>query len=278
MGRTKRTARDSGERRRSRSEGRRRRALLRGVWVVGVYLCWGVGLTWAVAWGVAWAAPPPEELRLRGVFEEDHQPARLARVFSGFGLTEVSVDSYAGQMSVVDFEIEFYTRSELPWYVEHAVPLSGDMSPTGPYFVAAYGWPWRALVFELWEQNVPSNRVGGMPDWEEGLRGAVVVPGGGLRRSPSIGGDDLYLPLLPLWRGLLANVLFYALVVLVLRRGFVLLRGRRRRRRGRCWAGGGCGYDLTGLDAATCPECGRPVAPTKSPQRQRRVGPGKGAG
>jgi len=241
-------------------------------------LCWGLVLTWAVAWGVAATAPPPEELRRQDVFEEGHQPARLARVFLGFGLTEVSVDIYAEQLSVEDIEIEFYTRSELPWFAEQAVPYLGYAPLTGPYFVAAYGWPWRALAIEVWAREVPPEWTGERFDWAEDVRGAVVVAGGSLRGPGMIGGDDLHLPLLPLWRGLLANVLFYALLVWVLRRGFVLLRGRRRRRRGRCWWRGGCGYDLTGLHAANCPECGRPVgafpepdAPAKSPKRQRRA-------
>jgi len=248
------------------------------VWVVGVYLCWGFGLTWAVAWGVAWAAAPADQLRYQEVIENDHRPARLAHIRWGFGVTQVYFSDYTKGALALGLETGRYTPSGLPWFVEHAVSYLDSTPQTGPYYVAAYGWPLRALAVELWVRDVPPERTGGGAGYEEFLRGAVVIPGGRLRRSGMMGEDDLWLPLLPLWRGLIANVLFYASLVLVLRRGFVLLRGRRRRRRGRCWWRGGCGYDLTGLHAATCPECGRPVAPTKSPQRQRRVGPGKGAG
>jgi len=245
---------------------------------VGVYLCWGFGLTWAVAWGVAWTAAAEFELRLQRVIEDDHQPTRVTNIYSGFGMTQVlTVDPWLEIRQTLG-ESWFDKRCELPWFAEHIVPYSTYIPATGPYFVAAYGWPLRALAFEVWTESIPTNLHRGRFGFDENLYGALVVPGGRLRGAGRFSGPDLWLPLLPLWRGLVANVLFYALVVLVLRRGFVLLRGRRRRRRGRCWAGGGCGYDLTGLHAATCPECGRQVAPTKSPQRQRRVGPGKGAG
>ena len=53
--------------------------------------------------------------------------------------------------------------------------------------------------------------------------------------------------------------LFYALLVWCLCRGFVVMRGWRRRRKGRCGWRGGCGYDLSGSVGEVCPECGRPV-------------------
>lgn len=64
------------------------------------------------------------------------------------------------------------------------------------------------------------------------------------------------IPYLPLWRGLVLNVLVHGacwwLVLPLL--GSIPLRARWRRRRGRC---GGCGYDRRGLGTdALCPECG----------------------
>jgi hypothetical protein len=61
------------------------------------------------------------------------------------------------------------------------------------------------------------------------------------------------LPYLPYWPGLLTNTLFYALLFAALHQLTAYARRARRRRRNRCAA---CGYDLSGLDATPCPECG----------------------
>ena len=61
-----------------------------------------------------------------------------------------------------------------------------------------------------------------------------------------------WVPLRPIWPGLLANTLFYAAIALM---PMVLLRWRRTRRRrarGLCVA---CGYEL-GEGVGVCPECG----------------------
>ncbi|MEQ9096520.1 MAG: hypothetical protein RIE32_09680 [Phycisphaerales bacterium] len=84
----------------------------------------------------------------------------------------------------------------------------------------------------------------------------VIEPATGLRRERlaliTVRGQFVRLPLRPIWLGLGANALFFALLVLVLT---CLLRARRIRRRagrGLCLA---CGYELgEGVDA--CPECG----------------------
>ncbi len=68
----------------------------------------------------------------------------------------------------------------------------------------------------------------------------------------TVRGERCSIPYLPHWPGLLGNVLFYTLLVLV---PLVLLRWRklrRRARRGLCVA---CGYEL-GEGVGACPECG----------------------
>ncbi|MGD1914649.1 MAG: hypothetical protein ACFCBV_00460 [Phycisphaerales bacterium] len=80
-------------------------------------------------------------------------------------------------------------------------------------------------------------------------RGFVIVQAFGRR---------WVIPRLPLWPGLLANILFYTTLALT---PVVLLRWRRTRRRikhGLCVA---CGYEL-GRDVEVCPECGlaEPIA------------------
>ena len=77
-----------------------------------------------------------------------------------------------------------------------------------------------------------------------------------------------YIPFRPIWPGLLANTLFYAvpaaLLLTALRfaalgvhRAFRSARGRRRQTRGRC---AHCGYE-PGQGITTCPECGRTRKP-----------------
>lgn len=78
--------------------------------------------------------------------------------------------------------------------------------------------------------------------------GAIVV------RKADYGpfSDDL-VPVIPYWRGLLANVAIYSGFVWLLMMAFTEWRIRRRRKRNRCSS---CGYSLRGLDAAArCPEC-----------------------
>lgn len=67
----------------------------------------------------------------------------------------------------------------------------------------------------------------------------------------TIAGRRLVVPTGPIWLGLAANTVVYALPILVLWAGPGLVRGAIRRRRGRCER---CGYELAGLDR--CPECG----------------------
>lgn len=83
-----------------------------------------------------------------------------------------------------------------------------------------------------------------------------------------IGRRYVDIPYRPIWPGLLANTLFYAVPAALLltalrfaalgvRRAFRSARGRRRRTRGRC---AHCGYEL-GEGITTCPECGRSATP-----------------
>lgn len=110
-------------------------------------------------------------------------------------------------------------------------PLDGALQSAGHYLA---GWPWRsAYSVERRESGrVAPRRVG---QWDVAAFG-----------------HDWYVPLLPNWPGLLANLLFYAAMVLgplVLWRWWRL---RRRVKRGCCVA---CGYEL-GAGVGVCPECG----------------------
>jgi hypothetical protein len=92
----------------------------------------------------------------------------------------------------------------------------------------------------------------------------------------------IFLPLSPIWPSFGVNMVLYAALVWGLYRLPPAIRGRSRRRAGRCMR---CGYDRAGLAAeAACPECGeakyvnqvipapvRPVGPHRK-RRNRRPG------
>lgn len=65
--------------------------------------------------------------------------------------------------------------------------------------------------------------------------------------------DVRTLPASPLWGGLAVNTACYGAAWYPLLAVPGILRARLRRRKGKC---GACGYDMRGLTAATCPECG----------------------
>jgi hypothetical protein len=102
------------------------------------------------------------------------------------------------------------------------------------------GWPLAALATEQHSSVAPPVRGGGT--W----RGRIEPPAW-LR---PIAGRAL--PILPVWPGLLADTAIFASSGAAVRGGWLVLRARRRRRRGQCTA---CGYALTGQPR--CPECGR---------------------
>lgn len=89
---------------------------------------------------------------------------------------------------------------------------------------------------------------------DKGLSSGVTsfVSERGLLRFSRGGWDGL--PASPLWGGLAVNTAVYgaAWYPLLALPGLVL--ARLRRRKGKC---GACGYDMRGLAASTCPECGK---------------------
>ena len=73
---------------------------------------------------------------------------------------------------------------------------------------------------------------------------------------PNTPGNAIYLPLAPIWSGLLLNTFFYAAILWLFIPGPFVLRRAIRRRRGLCVK---CSYDLRGADHEACPECGEEI-------------------
>jgi hypothetical protein len=119
-------------------------------------------------------------------------------------------------------------------------------APRGVTTYAA-GWPWPAL--SAWEEHHPPNPARVLRTMHD----AWVIA-----RVPSVA--TRWLPLRPMWPGLIADTLFYATLIMASASGASCFRGCRRRQRGLCPA---CGYDVRATPAgAPCPECGvGPAAP-----------------
>jgi ankyrin repeat protein len=132
----------------------------------------------------------------------------------------------------------------LPWWSRLTRPPS---APDQEVIEVGAGRPllcvrWRAEAFGL----------GGIEQLHYRHGGAVM----GVRPGTAADERPTYLPLKPIWSGLLADACLYAaawLVVLCVPWGFRRVRDRRRRRRERC---GRCGYSLRGITSERCPECG----------------------
>ncbi|MCL4196414.1 MAG: hypothetical protein KJZ69_02880 [Phycisphaerales bacterium] len=118
--------------------------------------------------------------------------------------------------------------------------------------IVTAGWPFLSFegsVHHLGNAAGVQSRLSGMISVPERIAGLAI---------PSIDvPPDRVLPVGPIWFGLLANTVLYAVPFAVLVWAIGLFRRRVRFLRGRCPS---CGYDLRGStdrDGSRCPECGR---------------------
>jgi hypothetical protein len=107
------------------------------------------------------------------------------------------------------------------------------------------GWPGSACEAFMFERK-EGRLVRTSGPWQAGIQVPARVLG--------LTGDDIPLPLRPIWPGFAINMVFYAAILGAL---FALPGARRRRRRvkrGLCPA---CAYPVG--ESAVCTECGKPV-------------------
>lgn len=218
-----------------------------------------------------------ERRRHAGDLSRRGWPARLAQLVAVYALVGVLVSAVT-VLSASPFEesdphpsVPFSQRSARAW-VRDVVPGHPDFEPMR--YVAIVGWyrvsspeqigmPVRLESmllaqpdgrYEVWWSGFPFRSVCG---WH--VKAGSLFDGGpptdvwhGIIRIPMAApARDIFIPIRPLWWGLIGNVAVYGLSAFLLVWLFTRVRRALRRQRGRCV---GCGYELAGLEA--CPECG----------------------
>lgn len=171
-------------------------------------------------------------------------------------------------------ETEFWARRNKSWSFviekEHLPAWSRvdslDEEHFAPYYTACFeyavGWPFLALynrrhtdgVKQLYGNSNIFDLSEGYFEQQESIAIATRIRD---RLMQFRAHDTLRLPVLPIWSGVVLNVLFYASLwmggLFVMRRVLGRWRVARCRKRGVCVTRG-CGYELKGL--GVCPECG----------------------
>ena len=138
----------------------------------------------------------------------------------------------------------------LPWLDSGAAWPAEDAADARA--IRATGWPCATLF----------HRYAWREDRTLPFQGEYVTPGG-IRLEASRGTPGAWpitypraLPLLPIWRGLLADSLLFGVAWLLVLNIAPALRRKLTSKTGHC---GACGYNLQGLSrGSACPECGTP--------------------
>jgi len=138
-----------------------------------------------------------------------------------------------------------YSDNPPPWGTfgrEHPPPENLIGSDT------AYGWPLPCMWYQVVGQKY-FFLLEGNTEYGDFIYGAWFLGG----QLDSVSHDYTAIPLRPMWKPLLVNVGFYALIWWLLLFAPGRLRRALRRQRGACPQ---CGYALRGELAQGCPECG----------------------
>ena len=231
------------------------------------YLTLGFVTTIALAWASTWIGSSNQRDLLGNVKEQPPEEDPSFRVTRSFGSELATFELFLG----VDF---------IPWYLKW-LP-SGDPEELAvveaPYWTkarcirgfsqgiwdeGAHGWPFKSLRW--WSRvDVDLDTLEPASSWREEepppptVRWGIAVPVSAAKLD-SYEGKHI-LPLNPIWPGLLADTVIFALmwamVIALPPTLYHMYIRRRRRRRGQCET---CGYSLANLPGPACPECGEPL-------------------
>ncbi len=149
------------------------------------------------------------------------------------------------------------------WQIVHEGPTATTIPSDYVAHIFRVGFPFRC--FEAWTLSLGRGNTLGYTGPVNGLYAHILW-----RRSLFMVTGRSYLtwmPLGPLWAGLLGNSLFYGAIVWALFAAAQLARAARRRRKGLCPR---CAYPVG--PSTVCSECGHPVSagPATSPSSAGR--------
>lgn len=182
-----------------------------------------------------------------------------AEPFASFEAAQARVESSYKSMELLDGSTSTRLRANLPQQLPGWLDFA-DHDPEAYRVVyrperfvyrmdiRAVGWPWRCV----WGEEV---WAAVLPDYpQEGERHAKARQAQWSRGQWEFSENAFPLPLFPIWRGIVLDLVAFALPFLGLQIAAGAWRAGRRRRRNRCVA---CGYDWSGIgDGVECPECG----------------------
>ncbi len=217
----------------------------RRIIIVAIFLLAGVFINVAVAWGCAFLGTEYETGRIEIVKAPDFY---AVIVLTAFGREQVVAHPLLseGRMSGFDgFDIEVRERA-YDW---------SKIRASGAWFAneEATGWPQVCL---RWYSRIPL--------WHAPRKTFGCLALGGPRRRTVHGviipvpEGDRSLPLIPIWRGVAVNTIFYAALLWLLILGPFALRRFIRVRRGLCPK---CAYPMG--ESAVCSECGKALPTTR---------------
>lgn len=210
--------------------------------------------TWAVAWGVAYARPKMGYDGSSSFFESRSSPSVECRYYAAVPRSTAGHDHdlwiALGLWYSKYHADERWGLEDINWVNKLCERVgTGEVPVTvySQYDEFAVGWP----RLSAWAWRVGPNKTQGAIEYGKHGFDAGRLP-------------FRALPYLPIYRGIIINTVFYALLWLpVLFLSTHTIRALRRRactRRGRC---PNCNYDLAGLVSPHCPECGIAPSPPK---------------
>ncbi len=243
-----------------------------------LYLLFGGSMNIAVAWVLALRVPiaaPMQTLVWEQWEQVDERRWRIRRTIVSHGLGRLVAAEHINSGGMTEdgggrtalSEVDILSRlprvsalhrgSSIRPDTAADAALSELYQPEYSYREFYSGWPLLALRYLEWTREV---RFGPTSGVDRSMSGSSEVSGS---LKPIVGAGNL--PCQPIWRGMLANSVFFAAAAaaLWLSFGFAAtgVRSTCRRWRGRCV---GCAYDLRGAKHERCPECGRIMRPGAS--------------
>jgi len=226
-----------------------------------LFLLIGAVVNIVVAWSIALTSEVPlstSEWELIGERDDGQQGSSIIEQYSRFGVLCVRSVHFPMYMSGARYQafhkgktshvlrgsdLAEHTPSWLEAYETSCIDLSSDAILYDRSSISL-GWPF----LTVWGERKHYHLFAGGNAVYIPLRGKLNHP-----FSTGIYATDRVVGYLPIWHGIVANTIFYSVLVYSLFFSILQLRKFKRIRRGHCIK---CGYDLRHVEHEVCPECG----------------------